>query len=91
MKIRNAKFSSFQNGFGTLLFEDIATKIYDSLDWHRQYANYLTNINLLHVAEFGKEEKTPVPEEATTPIPAVSSQQGIFCDDFIEFIRKRQL
>nr|CAB3266506.1 sperm-associated antigen 17-like [Phallusia mammillata] len=52
-------------GFGTTLFEELACKVYDSLDAQRQYLHYLKNLKLLHVPVYG--EKPPSEQEVTQP------------------------
>ncbi|XP_072116435.1 sperm-associated antigen 17 isoform X3 [Mobula birostris] len=42
---------------GTVIFEDIATMIYDCEDWKRQYQNYLLNIKLITVPGALKDEE----------------------------------
>ena len=46
-------FVYFQTGFGTSLFEDIAVMIYDLIDARRQWQNYLDNIKLIQVPQYG--------------------------------------
>ncbi|XP_039272076.2 sperm-associated antigen 17-like [Styela clava] len=41
-------------GYGTALFEDMACLVYNSLDWRRQYLNYLKNMNIIHIPMHGE-------------------------------------
>lgn len=49
----NAYTDFLQAEFGTLVFEDVACMVYDLLDSKRLWQNYLENLKLLHIPEFG--------------------------------------
>ena len=51
----------FQTQFSTSLFEDIACMIYDLIDARRQWQNYVENIRLIQVPQFGLPATTAVP------------------------------
>lgn len=60
--------------YGTAIFEDIACLVYDSLDWRRQYLNYLKNMNLLHVPTRSELESIEhQPSSSTEPVSISSA------------------
>ncbi|CAK8694543.1 unnamed protein product [Clavelina lepadiformis] len=62
-------------GFGTTLFEDMACKVYDTLDWERQYLNYLKNVNLLHVPKFGDQEMSESSPIEPKTVPSATGKR----------------
>ncbi|XP_043556897.1 sperm-associated antigen 17 [Chiloscyllium plagiosum] len=68
--------------FGALIFEDIASIIYDCEDWKRQHRNYLQNIKLITVPGVSKSDdahavSTPVDRNrSATAELATSTEKG---------------
>ncbi|XP_052284814.1 sperm-associated antigen 17-like isoform X3 [Dreissena polymorpha] len=50
-----------KNQFGVAMFEDVACMIYDLIDAHRQWKNYLQNLNLIPVPVFAVPASTAPP------------------------------
>uniref|UniRef100_U3IP90 Sperm associated antigen 17 n=1 Tax=Anas platyrhynchos platyrhynchos TaxID=8840 RepID=U3IP90_ANAPP len=54
---------------GSALFESIACLMYDSLDWRRQYCNYLENTKFINVPELSESKSTQSPATEIQPTP----------------------
>lgn len=63
-------------GYGTALFEDMACLIYNSLDWRRQYLNYLKNMNLLHIPVYGESKAIDQQMSGSTDPRSTPSASG---------------
>ncbi|KAM9003095.1 sperm-associated antigen 17 [Sarcophilus harrisii] len=70
---------------GTQLFEVIACLIYDSLDWRRQYLNYLDNMKLINIPQVSSDrphlEIPWTPEGASASSAAISTKKKPQVDD----------
>ncbi|XP_069862546.1 sperm-associated antigen 17 isoform X2 [Dipodomys merriami] len=62
---------------GTVIFEDVACLMYDSLDWKRQHQHYLRNMQIINIPQVTSEKAAleSIPETSPPVVPTLTKKK----------------